>query len=179
MIEIRIHGRGGQGTVLASKILVAAAVFEGKEACAIPDFTFERRGAPVKAYVKIDEEYIWEKTQVYNPDVLVVLDPTVKVDFYEGISENCSLVINLPSPPEIPKKVSLVGYVDANAITIPLFGMPVPNMCMLGAFAKTTGLVSLESIERGISEIMEDDELVERNLDAARAGYERVRVVKG
>ncbi len=184
MIEIRIHGRGGQGAVLASKVLVASAVYEGREACAIPDFTFERRGAPVKAFVKIDDEYIWEKTQVYNPDLLIVLDPSIKtaVDFYEGISDDCTLVINSPSvPPVVPEKVSLVGYLDANKITIPMFGTPVTNTCMLGAFAKTTGLVSLDSIKQGISDVMGEmgEHMLEMNIKAAEAGYENVRISEG
>lgn len=183
MIEIRIHGRGGQGAVMASKILVSAAVLEGKHGSAIPDFTFERRGAPVKAFVKIDDQYIREKTQVYNPEFLIVLDPSIKtaVDYYEGIADNCTLVINYPKPPgDVPEKVKTISYVDANKITIPLFGMPMVNTCMLGAFAKVTGLISLDSIKHGISEIMEGmkDEMLEKNIHAAEVGYKEAVMVE-
>jgi len=181
MIKIRIHGRGGQGVVIASKILVAAAVFEGKHGNAIPDFTFERRGAPVKAFVRISDEYIVEKTQVYNPDHLIVFDSSIKtvVNFYEGIKDGCTLVINSPSTvTDFPERIGTIGYVDANKIVIPLFGSPVVNTCMLGAFVKTTKLVSLDSIIHGISEVLDnlDSETLEKNIQAAKMGFRETNV---
>ena len=182
MIEVRIHGRGGQGVVIASKILVAAAVAEGKHANSIPDFTFERRGAPVKAFVRISDEYIFEKTQVYHPDILVVFDLKLKtiVNFYEGIKENCTLVVNSPDIISFPEKIKTIGYIDANKIVAPFFGIPVVNTCMLGAFAKTTRIISLESLIYGINEILENvsDEALERNIRFAEEGFNQTKIVK-
>ncbi len=183
MIKIRIHGRGGQGVVIASKILVAAAVFEGKHGNAIPDFTFERRGAPVKAFVRISDEYIMEKTQVYEPNHLIVFDRSIKtvVNFYEGIENGCTLIINSPNPiTDFPERIDTIGYVDASKIAIPLFGSPVVNTCMLGAFTKTTNLVSLDSVIYGISEVLEnlDDETLEKNIQAAKTGFIGTNIVR-
>lgn len=96
MKEIRLHGRGGLGTVKAAEALVYAAVIDGKYGNSIPFFGFERQGAPVTSYVRISDEKIRPKNRVYNPDIVIVLDPTIMnaVDVFEGIKENSVFIIN-------------------------------------------------------------------------------------
>ncbi len=146
MKEIRIHGRGGQGVVLASEIFVNAAVKEGKHAASFPYFGFERRGAPVFGFVRFDTQPIRQKDQVYHPDCLVVFDHTLfkAVDIYQGIREHGILVLNASEPiPDIPlaPQIEVLGLVDATRISVETVGSFIPNTAMLGALARVTGWV--------------------------------------
>jgi len=177
MKEIRLHGRGGQGTVKASQIIVYAAVEEGKYANAIPYFGFERSGAPVSAFVRLDEEPIWPKTQVYRPDCLVVMDPTLRaaVPLFEGIKGEAVLVINCREEVldqiELPAEVRTVGFVDATRISLEVLGRHVPNTTMLGALARTTGWLGVDALARRAGQVFG-----EANEEAVRRGYGEVTV---
>lgn len=152
MLEIRFHGRGGQGAVTASKILALAAFEEGKYVISFPFFGTERRGAPVTAFTRIDDDPILLKTQIYNPDIVVILDPYVLKtgNVTSGVKEDGLFIINSrksPSEFNLPRRTVTV---DATSIAVSL-GLgsranPIINTAMLGAFAKATELVSLESV---------------------------------
>jgi 2-oxoacid:acceptor oxidoreductase gamma subunit (pyruvate/2-ketoisovalerate family) len=182
MKEIRLHGRGGQGVVLAGEILVNAAVLEGKYANSIPYFGFERRGAPVSSFVRIDDKEIREKTQIYFPDCLIVLDPTLQkaVDIYNGLKRGGMLVINERKQVEdikVPKNVKRIGAIDATSLSLKILKRPIPNTVMLGAFAATTEWLRIDSIAKSIEKLLEK-KLVTSNVRAARTAFKKT-VVRG
>lgn len=152
MFEIRFHGRGGQGAVTASRILAQAAFEEGRYVISFPFFGTERRGAPVTAFTRIDEEPILLKTQIYNPDVVVILDPYVlkTSNVTSGVPENGMFIINTWKSPEEFDLGRKTVTVDATSIAVSLElgnrANPIVNTSMLGAFARATGKVSLESV---------------------------------
>lgn len=172
MKEIRIHGRGGMGAVKAAEALVYAAVMDGKYGNSIPFFGFERQGAPVTAFVRISEEPIRPKNRVYNPDIIIVLDPTIMnaVNVFEGVKEGSILVLNTTHDPkdmEIPENIASVTVVDATKIALDMIGRPITNTVMLGAFCKATGLVSVDEVARKVEELWGA-----KNKEALYKGYE-------
>jgi len=179
MIEIRFHGRGGQGAVIASKILAAALFKEGNYAQAFPAFGAERRGAPVMAFTRFDKKTITRRSQVYEPDHVVVLDEPIldAVDVTAGLKTGGWILINSPKPSSaFPKLVQYrVATVDANRIAhengLGTATAPVVNTVILGAFAKATGLVGLKAIVEGIQENVPSK--TEANVAAAKAAYEQ------
>jgi 2-oxoacid:acceptor oxidoreductase gamma subunit (pyruvate/2-ketoisovalerate family) len=179
MIEIRFHGRGGQGAVIASKILATALFKEGKHAQAFPAFGAERRGAPVMAFTRFDKKTITRRSQVYEPDHVVVLDePIIEVvDVAAGLKAGGWILINSPKPSSaFPTLVKFrVATVDANRIArengLGTATAPVVNTVILGAFAKVTGLVGLKAIIEGIQENVPTKS--EANVAAAKAAYEQ------
>ncbi len=182
MKEIRFHGRGGQGTVLASVILVKAFTKENKYSSAIPYFGFERRGAPVKAFLRFDEKPIREKTQIYSPDCVVVMDPALKrsQDIYQGLKEGSILILSTRksiNELNIPSSVYKLGFVDAISLSMEILGSPITNSCMLGAFAATTGWLRIESILQSIRETW-PGEMGEKNVKAAEAGYQNTKIIQ-
>ena len=181
MYEIRLHGRGGQGTVLAATILAAAIIEEGKFAVAIPSFGFERRGAPVAAYLRMDTREIRRMTNIYHPDCVICIDPTVSrtVDIFGGLREAGTLVQTTDKAIDalrLPAAVATTGLCDAVAIALEIFGRAITNTIMLGAFARTTGLVSLEALERALLDSEFRDAGLEQNMRALRRGYELTAV---
>lgn len=182
MHEVRIHGRGGQGAVLALKLLTKALVLEGKWAVGIPSFGFERRGAPVAAFLRFDDHEIRMMTNIYDPDYVLCIDPSVAdvVDILAGVQEGGTLVQATKSRPEaleLPERIATVGVCDAVGIALEVFGKSITNTVMLGAFARTTGLVSLESLEAGLQDpTMFRDAAVEQNIAAVRRGYAETTV---
>lgn len=182
MKEIRFHGRGGQGTVLASVVLVKAFTKEKKYSSAIPYFGFERRGAPVTAFLRFDDHPLREKTQIYSPDCVVVMDPALKrsPEIYQGLKEGGILILSTRKPLkelEIPSTIGKVGCVDAIRISLEILGNPITNSCMLGAFVATTGWVGLHSVMESIRETW-PGEIGEKNLKAAEAGFQQTKVVQ-
>ncbi len=180
MKEIRLHGRGGQGTVTASEIIVYAAVAEGMYANAVPYFGFERSGAPVSAFVRMDEDMIWPKTQVYHPDCLIVMDASLRtaVPLFDGTNEDAILVINASCGEMddicVPDRISTVGRLDASRISREELGRDVPNTVMLGAFARTTGWLPVEPVADRAAQIFG-----EANHRAVRRGFEEVAINDG
>lgn len=176
MHEIRIHGRGGQGTVLAAEILAKALVAEGKHVVAIPSFGFERRGAPVSACLRVDGREIRAMTNIYHPDTLLCIDPTVgrAVNIFDGMAARGALVQATKRPVEelaAPETVETLGLCDAVGIALGIFGRPITNSVMLGALARATGLVSLESLREGIEAADFRDAGLAQNLTAVERGY--------
>lgn len=181
MYEIRLHGRGGQGAVLAAKILANALAVGGRHVKAVPAFGFERRGAPVASYLRCDDKPIRRNTNIYTPDCILCLDPTLPrvVDIFAGMNANATLVHTTKKSPDdlhLPKSISKVGLCDAFGIAMKIFGRPITNSIMLGAFAKTTGMVSLEAVLTGMESAEFRDAAMDQNIEAAREGYEKCRV---
>ena len=182
MIEIRVHGRGGQGGITAALMLIEAAFKEGKWGQKIPVYGGERRGAPVVAYLRIDDKPVRETTAIYEPDWIVVLDEGLGeiVNVTSGLKDGGVAVLNDRRPPEevdLGVKLSKVATVDATAMSSELFGrraIPITNTIMLGAIAESTGLVKLESLEEPIKTTFAG-RMGERNFEAAKLGAEKVR----
>jgi pyruvate ferredoxin oxidoreductase gamma subunit len=153
MLEIRWHGRGGQGAVTASKVLAESAMALGKQIQAFPEYGSERQGAPIKAFTRISDERIMHHSQVTNPDVVLVLDPTLLgvVDVTEGLKDDGLLIINTPDTPKIIReKIKLKGYklytVDATGISLRHLGKAIPNTPMIGALVGITKMLPAESV---------------------------------
>ncbi|MDD8019934.1 MAG: 2-oxoacid:acceptor oxidoreductase family protein [Acidobacteriota bacterium] len=179
MIEIRFHGRGGQGTVVASKILADALAKEGNFVQAYPEFGVERRGAPVFAFIRIDHQPIYDKSRIYNPDHVVVVDPTLveAIDITDGLKDGGYIIINSPKKPEefkFPDKFK-VFTVDATDIAVRhklgTLASPIVNTAIVGAVVKILKLAKLESLVEAIKEGVPLKP--EENRQAAIEAYEK------
>lgn len=182
MIEIRIHGRGGQGAVIASKVLAMSVFSEGKWVQSFPAFGVERRGAPVTAFTRIDDKPIELRCQIYEPDLLIVLDPTLlgATDITQGLKKGGLILINSDLGPESYRDLGpfRIATVDANAIAL-AHGLgspaqPIVNTAILGAFARATGMVDLESVVDAVRESVPLD--ADANVAATREAYEQMAV---
>jgi len=156
ILEIRIHGRGGQGAKTASQFIAEAALGEDKCIQAFPEYGPERSGAPMKAYDRISDKQITTYAPVVNPDVVLVIDPTLigPIDVTEGLSKDGVLIVNTPkSAEEIKKEVGFKGKVytvDATKIAIDTVGRNLPNTPILGAFVKITKVIPIDAIKNSI-----------------------------
>lgn len=182
MIEIRIHGRGGQGSVVASKMLVTAAAKEGKKVQAFPLFGAERRGAAVAAFARIDDQKIRIHSEVYTPDYVIVLDPVLykTVGVTSGLKEGGMILLNSnqePSSYSFPAHFK-VATVDASGIArkhkLGSRTEPIVNTAILGAFARVTGIIGIEALAETIRESVPGKE--KENEAAAREAYESVNI---
>jgi 2-oxoacid:acceptor oxidoreductase gamma subunit (pyruvate/2-ketoisovalerate family) len=182
MIEIRFHGRGGQGTVLAS-IALAKAFFEaGYWVQTFPVFGSERRGAPVEAYLRLDGTKIRVRSNVYEPDHVFVQDAKLLqiVDVSKGLKKGGWILVNAPSVPEGIQRLAgfKLACVDASHIArehgLGARGQPITNTAMMGAFARVLGMPPLEMVLKAIEAEMPSKR--EENAAAARAAYESVRL---
>lgn len=152
MIEIRLHGRGGQGGVTSAELLARAAIGQGRFAQAFPSFGPERRGAPVVAFVRVSEEQIRLREKIYEPNFVLVLDPTLLdiVNVAEGLKKGGTVVVNSSeSAKALKKKYKWPNAVtvDADSIAMAELGVPITNTTMLGALLKATGIVPVETLE--------------------------------
>ena len=178
MKEIRLHGRGGQGVVKASHIVVKAAVGSGTHGQFIPFFGVERKGSPVFGFLRLSNEPIRRKTQVYEPDILIIFDDTlVKLPAtYAGLREGGTVIINSTKTAEelgVPAQAGEIAIVDATGISEHLFGRNMPNTSMLGALAKVTDLVSKDALFDEIAAAFG-----EANRAAAQTAYDSVVITK-
>ncbi len=176
MKEIRLHGRGGLGSVKAAEVLVYAAVKDGKYGNSIPFFGFERQGAPVTAFVKISDKPIRAKNRVNNPDIVVVLDPTIMnaVNVFEGIKDNSTLILNTKQNIDdikIPANVKTVALIDATKISLDILGKSITNTVMLGAFCRVTELVDIKYVSEKVEELWGS-----KNVETLIKGSELVKV---
>ncbi|MDE3075693.1 MAG: 2-oxoacid:acceptor oxidoreductase family protein [Chloroflexota bacterium] len=177
MKEIRIHGRGGQGSVAAAELLALAAFEDKYEVQAFPAFGAERMGAPVQAFVRIAAEPIRRRSQVYKPDAVIVQDCTLlrTVDVLAGLRPGGHLILNAESMPEhfaAPAAVR-VWLVPGTQIALDIIGRPIPNAVLLGAFAAITEWVTLAALSQAIRSRFRAD-VAERNVKAALQGFVRV-----
>ncbi len=177
MIEIRIHGRGGGGAVTSARLLALAAIREGKQAVAFPSFGPERRGAPVLAFVKLDDKPIRVRSEVQEPDIVLVLDPSLLcvVDVTSGLKNEGIIIVNSKRKPE-EMKADFSGpwrfaTVDASKIAQEVIGVPIVNTSMLGALAKATKVVGQEYLDEAIKEVF--SARAPRNVDASHRAYEQ------
>ncbi|MBM3309491.1 MAG: pyruvate ferredoxin oxidoreductase subunit gamma [Candidatus Altiarchaeales archaeon] len=155
MKEVVFHGRGGQGAVTAATLLAIAAFKDGKFTQAFPRFGVERRGAPVQAFARISDQFIRRKSQVYEPDVIVVLDPTLfgVVDITEGLKKGGLVIINTNRDAgSFNIKDAVVKTVDVSSEALKILGRDIVNTAMLGAYAAITGDVALKSIVEAVKE---------------------------
>jgi 2-oxoacid:acceptor oxidoreductase gamma subunit (pyruvate/2-ketoisovalerate family) len=162
-------------------LLARAAVYEGKYIQSFPEFGPERMGAPVSAFTRISTEPIRLHCAIYNPDVVVVLDPTLikTVPVTEGLSDEGTLIVNSrDSPAEVRKMLKedkgRVYTVPATEIAIKILGLPITSTAMLGAVAHVTGIVSLQSIEKIVRERFRSD-IAGKNFAVIKEAYEEVR----
>jgi 2-oxoacid:acceptor oxidoreductase gamma subunit (pyruvate/2-ketoisovalerate family) len=179
MKEIRFHGRGGQGAVLAAKMLASAFDLEGLSVASFPMYGFERRGMPVIAFTRCDDQPIWEKTQIYTPDCLMVIDPTLLdlPTLFDGLKPGGILILNSDGPLKTKPADNLekVGWVNATQVALEEIGRDIPNTCLIGALAKATGWVSLDSVKKALGNYLEGS-ILERNYHNAERGYQEVEV---
>jgi 2-oxoacid:acceptor oxidoreductase gamma subunit (pyruvate/2-ketoisovalerate family) len=174
MKEIRLHGRGGQGVVKASHIVVKAAISGGTYGQFIPFFGVERKGSPVFGFLRLSNTPIRRKTQIYNPDILMIFDDSlVKLPAtYAGLRAGGTVIINSVKPIEelgIPEQAGEIAIVNATGISEELFGSNMPNTSMLGALAKVTDLVSKDALFDEIAAAFG-----EKNLTAAQMAFDSV-----
>ncbi len=181
LVEIRWHGRGGQGAVTSAELVARAAIDEGKYAQAFPSFGPERRGAPVLAFVRIsNKEPIRVRAGITEPDVVVVLDPSLLriVDVTSGLNKKGMLIVNtkkslqaIESEFKVKQKLATI---DATKIARELLGVPIVNTTMVGALIKATGVVKLESLIEPLQHRF--GHLAERNINAMKKAYEETLV---
>jgi pyruvate ferredoxin oxidoreductase gamma subunit len=182
MIEVRFHGRGGQGAVVASELLAQALYLDGKYPQSFPFFGVERRGAPVTAYTRVDDRPIPLRTSVTTPDVVVVLEAglLLRVPVTDGLRSGGVLLVNSPRPPEALGELGPfhVAAVDATRIALDRgLGtptLPIVNTAVLGAFARATGVVSLEAVREAIDAFVPSRQ--PENCAAAADGFRTVRL---
>lgn len=153
MLEVRFHGRGGQGAVTSAELIAQAAINEGKYAQAFPAFGPERRGAPVLAFLRIDEKFpVKIRAGITDPDIVVVLDPTLLsiTDVTSGLKDGGTIIINSKKSPEkLREQFSdkwKIAAVDATKIAREVIKLPVTNTTMIGALLKVAGMVKLDSL---------------------------------
>lgn len=187
MVEIRIHGRGGQGVVTAADLLAMAAFEDGHHAQAFPSFGSERMGAPVVSYCRIRDEVIRSREPVLSPNVVIVQDPTLLpiMDVFSGLQpDGYGLVNSAKSLEELGlaelKKRSLPGHIvtiPATEIALEHLGRPLPNAVLLGGVSALTGIVRLESVLGAISGRFAG-KVGEANQEAAKAAFRLVEEMK-
>ncbi|MEM0106688.1 MAG: 2-oxoacid:acceptor oxidoreductase family protein [Candidatus Micrarchaeaceae archaeon] len=192
MKEIVFYGRGGHGAVMASEIAAIAAYNSGANSQAFPFFGGERRGAPVKAFLRIDSNPIMLHSQIYTPDIIVVLDAellhvAINEISLQGLNENGTILINGKNEDvarvainEIKAKNIKAFYIDAISIAVSLelvvAGWPVINTVMLGALANSASVFSFDALEKAINEYWPQP-LAEKNVEASKEGFNSVKKV--
>jgi pyruvate ferredoxin oxidoreductase gamma subunit len=186
MVEICWHGRGGQGAKTASQFLAEAALEIGKFIQAFPEYGPERGGAPMRAYTRISDEPIYLHSPITNPDIVIVIDPTLlrAVDINDGLERNGILLVNTEKTPELIRKeydftMAKVGTVDATKIALETLHSPMPNMPMLGAFLKVNNIVSIDEV----SEIVRSkfikkigEEKTNANIEGIKRAYSELKL---
>jgi len=181
MFQVRIHGRGGQGVVSAAEMLSIAAFEEGKHSQAVPSFGSERMGAPVVAYVRIDDKEIELREPVLEPDLLIIQDPTLfaAIDVFAGLRADGYVLVNTSKTPEqlgiqdatdkLPS--GHVASVPATELAMHHLKRPTPNTVLLGAFTAMSDIVKLESVFKAIQKKF-PGKIGEMNIAAAQAAYD-------
>jgi len=180
MLEIRFHGRGGQGAVTSAELLAVAVINEGRYAQSFPSFGPERRGAPVVAFSRVDDRQIKTRFAVGEPDVVIVLDPSLLkiASPQKGIKKGGVLIVNTgKTPDEIKKEFGYEGFrvatVDATKIAVEELGRAITNTTMLGAMVKITGVIKPGSMEEPLTHRF--GRIAARNLKSFQRAYNEVR----
>lgn len=179
LTEIRWHGRGGQGIVSVSRLLAEAALMEKKHVQSFPEFGPERSGAPVRGFTRISDEPITIHSQIYNPNVVVVVDPTmINASVSAGLTSNGTIIANTERTPDELKKILSVDAgrvysVNARRIALDVLGRPIYNTAMLGALIKVAPITSFESIAK-VVRLRFPGTLGEKNVEAVKRASEEV-----
>lgn len=182
IIEVRWHGRGGQGAWTASELLARTALLEGKYIQSFPEFGPERMGAPVTAFTRISTLPIRIHCAVYDPDVVVVLDSTLlkTVPVTAGVDREGGVIVvnSTDSPAKVKENLKIekgkVWTIPATEIAIKILGLPITNTAVLGALAKATGIVSMAGIEKTVKERFRA-EIAEKNMGVINQAYEEAK----
>ncbi len=181
MIEVRFHGRGGQGAVTSAEIIAQAAIGKGEYAQAFPSFGPERRGAPVLAFLRVSDKPIRLRSRVYKPNAVIILDATLlgTVNPTEGLKEGGFVIINTHKPAD--ELISLfpgrnIAFVDASKIAREELGVPITNTTMLGSLVKVTNVVSLESMEGPVKSRFGVN--AQKNINAYTRAFNETVVIK-
>ena len=175
MIEIRIHGRGGQGVVTAAELIAVGAFYDGKFSQAFPNFGVERRGAPIEAFARIDDNFIRTREQIYEPEYIIIQDPTLigTIDVLKGAKKETKVLINSEKDPPSFKPVTgnlQVFCVPALQIALKSLKKPIINTAILGAFAGVSGVIRAQSLRKAIAERFEG-QIESKNIKAMNTAY--------
>jgi pyruvate ferredoxin oxidoreductase gamma subunit len=176
MIEIRLHGRGGQGAVTSAELLAIAAINKGKYAQAFPSFGPERRGAPVTAFLRIADNPIRTRAEIYNPDVVLVLDPSILrlVNVSAGIKDDGVVIANSKfTGGELQQELKILNSfasVNATKIAMEELGLPITNTTMIGALLKVRQFVTVEDMVDPFN--VRFGRIAEKNLKTLKRAYE-------
>ena len=179
MIEVRWHGRGGQGAVTSVELLAIAAIGTGKYAQGFPSFGPERRGAPVAAFSRIDDKQIKVRSGIYKPDVVIVLDSSLigMENVTDGLKPNGILIVNTPKTPEEVKKAvnfsGMVATVDGTGIARKEMGVPIANTTMIGALIKVTKVMELSDMNDAI--VHRFGRIAQKNLASMKRAYDEIK----
>lgn len=185
LMEIRWHGRGGQGAVTAGRLLAEAALARGSYGQAFPEFGPERRGSPVQAFTRLSSSVIRAYYGIANPDVVIVLDPTLMeaVDVTQGLASDGLLLVNTRlSPGQVREKLKLggatVGTVDASRIAQECMGVAIPNTAMIGALVRVRDILGLEDVTSYYRRAFASKypaHVLDGNLNAIQRAHQEVR----
>jgi pyruvate ferredoxin oxidoreductase gamma subunit len=186
VVEVRWHGRGGQGAKTASELLAEAAFNTGKYVQGFPEYGPERMGAPITAYNRISDENIRIHSNIYEPNYVVVVDETLieSVDVTAGLKEDGAIIVNTAKSPE-EIKASLDGYkgkvctIDARAISIDCLGRYFPNTPMLAAVVKVSGIMDTDAFIKDMdtsfaNKFANKPHVVEGNMNAVKRAVQEV-----
>ncbi len=186
LFEIRFHGRGGQGSVTGAKILGDASRMENKHFQAFAHYGAERRGAPVMAFTRIADETIRLHSYIYEPEAVVILDETLidNPTVQKGLKNGTFMIINTPRQPQdfTPEMKVKISTVDATKIALDVgilvAGIAVVNTIMLGAVARATNIVTIESVKKAIRKGLDGlpDKVIETNVAAAQRAYNELKM---
>jgi 2-oxoacid:acceptor oxidoreductase gamma subunit (pyruvate/2-ketoisovalerate family) len=184
LVEVRWHGRGGQGIVTVSRLLAHAALLEGKHVQAFPEFGPERRGAPVTGYTRISDEPISIHSNIYNPNIVVIVDPTLlgSVELTRGLVEGGTVVANTKRSLDelkesLTTKKARFYTVNAVRIALDILGRPIYNTAMLGALTKAVPLVTSESLNKVVMERFPRT-VGEKNVAVMKRAYEEAKGIE-
>jgi pyruvate ferredoxin oxidoreductase gamma subunit len=184
-VEIRWHGRGGQGTVTAAKVFADACLSGGRHVQAFPEYGPERAGAPLRAFNRISDRELRLHCPVLNPNIVVVVDATLldSIDIAAGVSDDGAFIINSSRDPrELREKLHAkasqrVFTIDATKIAVDTIGRPMPNATLVGALTRVSGLITIEAamldVEKSFGKKF-SRKIIEGNIDATKRGYEEV-----
>jgi pyruvate ferredoxin oxidoreductase gamma subunit len=182
LIEVRFHGRGGQGVVTAADFLAVAGFKEGYYTLSFPTFGAEKRGTPVASFLRISDEPVVVRDEVYRPDYVVVLDPSVfeTVNVTSGLKDDGMLIANYPKASEDLKAEiktrARVATINATKLAIKMLGRPITNTAMVGAFAGATGILKLETLKETAEELF-NGALAEKNKLLIEEAYNQMKVM--
>ena len=184
-MEIRWHGRGGQGTVTAAKVFADACLSGGRHVQAFPEYGPERAGAPLRAFNRISDRELRLHCPVMNPNIVVVVDATLldSIDIAAGVPDDAAFIINSSKDPkELRAKLHAkpsqrVFTVDATKIAVDTIGRPMPNATLVGALTKVSGLITIEAAMSDVEKSFGKKysrKIIEGHIDATKRGYEEV-----